>query len=67
MENLFLSERYSQTSEKWNEQRRKILREVLEDHAFPTCKEYFTTKLRERASEYVMQFCSSALEQYIYN
>ncbi|KAF8928944.1 SH2 domain-containing protein [Dissophora ornata] len=59
----FLSDNYSESSQKWNDLRRKILTSALKDHVFVQMERGLSEKLRSQAEEWVAKKCQISLEE----
>ncbi|KAI7822717.1 SH2 domain-containing protein [Gamsiella multidivaricata] len=59
----FLSDNYSEISQKWNDLRRKILTSALKDHVFGLMERGLSEKLRSQAEEWVAKKCQMSLEE----
>ncbi|KAG0236910.1 Transcription elongation factor spt6 [Actinomortierella wolfii] len=60
---FFLSDNYSETSQKWNDLRRKILQLALKDNLFVLMERWMTEKLRLQAEDWVVKKCQMSLEE----
>lgn len=64
MEN-FASEGFSETSRLWNEERRKIIRQALDEHLYPSAKLWVREWLREECWEFIGRASEVALTKRI--
>ncbi|OAQ35444.1 transcription elongation factor Spt6 [Linnemannia elongata AG-77] len=58
----FLSDNFSENSQKWNELRRKVLSTALKDSVFVLIERGMSEKLRTQAEEWVAKKCQTTLE-----
>ncbi|KAG0213501.1 Transcription elongation factor spt6 [Mortierella sp. NVP41] len=59
---FFLSDNFSETSQTWNDLRRKILSNALKENVFVLMERGLSEKLRTQAEEWVAKKCQTALE-----
>ncbi|KAF9363497.1 Transcription elongation factor spt6 [Mortierella sp. NVP85] len=59
----YLSDNYSESSQEWNELRRKILTTALKEHVFGLMERGLSEKLRSQAEEWVAKKCQMTLEE----
>ncbi|KAG0252718.1 Transcription elongation factor spt6 [Mortierella polycephala] len=63
IQDFFLSDNFSETSDKWNEQRRKILTSALKEQVFVLMERNMSEKLRTQAEEWIAAKCQMTLEE----
>ncbi|CAO3569079.1 unnamed protein product [Mortierella alpina] len=63
IQDFFLSDNFSETSQKWNEIRGKILMSALKDQVFVLMERALNEKLRSQAEEWVAKKCQMSLEE----
>jgi len=54
VEQLYLSDGYSLNAQKWNEQRRLVLKEALTAHLYPLFKTELRAKLAQEATDFIL-------------
>jgi transcription elongation factor SPT6 len=59
---FFLSDNFSENSQKWNDLRRKVLSSALKDSVFVLIERGMSEKLRNQAEEWVAKKCQTTLE-----
>jgi transcription elongation factor SPT6 len=65
-EQLYLSDNFSMVAEKWNEERRKILKIAFEDQLFPLIKRWLHDKLLNEAMDAIVVQCQQELAQVLH-
>ncbi|KAF9324157.1 Transcription elongation factor spt6 [Podila minutissima] len=63
LEDYFLTDNYSESAQRWNDLRRKILSLALKDSVFGLMERYMSEKLRTQAEEWVAKKCQTSLEE----